>query len=241
MTSACKKGTEMTMSNDAKGGAIVWLRNVLLASMDAAPLPLWLEKKTRGLIQRAPDWLLEAWADAVNLQLSEAHRSAPDLPEKIRSGVGKEIVSRHFEAHRVTPTARSLRRLVAAVLKLWRAGKLCSNQKGIESGVAALALVNCTAQGKEFAERVSFMLGDSKQTDSLLRSYQLALTYGEEQKLKEIDEVLTRSAYGAWVTGCLEEAEEWLLGLPRFYIQVGQRTPNWDSLWENIFIGGEDG
>jgi hypothetical protein len=131
--------------------------------------------------------------------------------------------------------------LVAAVLKLWRAGKLCSNQEGIERGVAGLALVDCVTASGEFAERASPTLGDSKQTDRLLRSYQVALTCGEEQKLKEIDEVLTSSAYGAWVTGRLEEAEEWLLGLPQFHIQVGQRTPIWDSLWENILIGGEDG
>jgi len=239
--STCNKDTEMTMPNDNKGGAIAWLRNVLLATLDAAPVPLWLEKKTKRLIQRAPDWLLKAWADAVNLQLSEAHRLAPDLPEKARTSIGKEIVSRYFEAHRVIPTARSLRQFVAVVLKLWRTGKLCSNQEIIKSGVAGLALVNCTAQGKEFAETASFRLGDSKQTDQLLRSYQDALTCGEEQNLKEIDEVLTSSAYGAWVAERLEEAEDWLFGLPRFHIQVGQRTPNWDSLWENIFIGGEDG
>ena len=88
---------------------------------------------------------------------------------------------------------------------------------------------------------VSCALGKPAQPDHLLQKYQLALTSGEEQSLKEIDKVLANSTYGDWVSERLEEAGEWFLGLPRFHIQVGQRAPNWDSLWENIFIGGEDG
>ena len=235
-----ENGIAVTEHNDGLV-ALAWLRHVLTSVLDVSPLPLRLRKRTANLPHRLPDWLLRSWATALNIDYVSACKAVPDLAERVRSDSGRGTVSQYFDTHGVVPLANSLQQVVGSVTKHPRSDTLPVDKETIEKQVCALALASCTPDGAEFAAYATSILSGSEQANHLLINYQLALDSGQKQKLEEVDVGLVGGRYGEWVAERLYELKRWLgLDSPQFRVQYGQRTSQWDSLWRNMILGGED-
>jgi hypothetical protein len=109
----------------------------------------------------------------------------------------------------------------------------------IEQQICALGLANCTPQGEKFIQQAGSILCEAERSNHPLVEYQILLEVKQSQKLNEVDAVLSRHPYNSWVAERVAEIKRWLgLEPPRFHIRYGERTPLWDSLWNNILTGG---
>ena len=150
-----------------------------------------------------------------------------------------ETVSQYVETNSVEPLASTLRQLTRKVVKLSRTGRLPVAGDMIERQICALGVANCTSDGEGFIRHASSILCEAERRNHPLIEYQILLEGKQRRKLKELDAVLTPLPYNSWVAERIVEIKRWLgLEPPTFHIRYGERTPLWDSLWDNILTGG---
>jgi hypothetical protein len=212
---------------------------VLASIADVAPLSPWIKEATQRCIRRLPNWIMTAWAKALNVDYVTAYRACPDLAEKVKSDAGMHIVKQYVETHNAVPLANTLHQLARKVLKLSRTDRLPASADTIEQQVCALGLASCIQQGEQFIQQANSILCESERSNHPLVEYQVLLEGKQRQKLKDIDVVLSRHPYNSWVTERIAEIKRWLgLEPPTFHIRYGERTPLWDSFGDNILTGG---
>jgi hypothetical protein len=234
-----EKPNYMAANNDDSLAAIAWLRSVLASIVDVAPLSPWIKQDTQRCIRRLPNWIIVAWAKALNFDHMTAYRACPDLAETVRSDAGRQIVKQYMETHHPVPLANTMHQLAQKVLKLSRTGRLPASADTIEQQVCALAMANCTLQGEGFIQQVNPILCETAQSNHPLIEYQVLLGSKQKQKLKDIDALLSRHPYNRWVSERIVEIKRWLgLEPPTFHVRYAERTPLWDSFWNNILTGG---
>jgi len=220
---------------------LAWMRGVLAAMLEVCPLSYQHTKKTARLLQRMPDWLMASWAESLNIDYMGGCTRYPDMAEKAKSDIGRDIAERYVDAHNVVHAGYCLDRLARSVVKLAREGRLPVDTSMVERQVAALAWAECAEDGIAFAQKAREILGDPEKPNHIIVDYQLALERGDREKLEALDGVLTGGRYGEWVNARLDEAKRYMgLDYPIFEIHFGERTPQWDALWGNIIKGGSD-
>jgi len=216
-----------------------WLRRVLTAILDVAPLPDWAKQRTASALRRLPDWYVDRWAGALSIGYLNGYHAYPDLAEKADTGIGREIINGYLETYGVPVAITSLRCLVSNVMKLQRTGKLPLPEEIIQRQVCALAWSACTPDGMEFAQKARTILDRNEPGSHILDDYRIALERSETDRLQRLDNVLSSIPYGTWVTERLDEAKRWLgVDTLQVRIQYGQRTPLWELLWQDLFTGG---
>ena len=220
---------------------LVWLRNVLTAIMEVAPVSYQQKKKASRFLNRMPDWMLVNWAGALNIDYIGGSSQYPGLAEQAKGDTGRQLAQEYLEAHDAVPAGHCLDRLARSIVKLTQGGRLPVDINMVERQVCALAWAECTEDGIGFAEKAREILSNLANPNHILVDYQIALENGDRQKLEALDGVLTGGRYGEWVSARLEEGKRYLgLDYPIFQIHFGERTPQWDALWGNIIKGGKD-
>ena len=221
--------------------AIGWLRNVLSSIVETAPLSPWIKRKTASMIRRLPDWLVVNWAEALNIDFIKGYQLYPDMADSVRSDKGRQMAQHYLESRDAMPAANCLQQLVPWMVRRSRMGKLPMSREIVEREICALALAPCTPDGWEFAEQASSALKSDERANHHLIDYQIALVRGDKERLGRLDDVLAGGRYGKWISERIGEIKCLMeLDTPQFYIKYVERTPQWDSLWENIFLGGEN-
>ena len=220
---------------------IDWLRGVLNAILEVAPLSYKQKRKMVNLLNRMPDWLLKKWADALNIDYSSGCALYPDMADKANSNTGRDIVQHYIESHDAVPVANILGDLVSDVIKHAKEDNLPSIYKIIEKQICALALAEYTAEGTDFASDARFILShDEKQNHSVI-SYHQTLMRRDTESIKALDAALAEGRYGEWVDERITEYKRFLgLEPPHVTVRTGERSPQWDLLWQKIFTGGDD-
>ena len=234
-----EKDETATVTDDDKTIALNWLRGVLTGILEVAPLSPWMKKATHRMIYRLPDWLMAAWATALNIDYMNTSCSYPDIAESLQSESGRATVQRYLEAKDTVPVMNCLHQLVARTVKRHQAGRLPVDKDMVEREALALALSGCVPAGDEFAGSAGIILEGDEPANHILIDYQIALESGQRGKLERIDSALTGGRYGQWIAERMVEIRRWLgLEPPHFRIQYGERTPQWEALWGDLFVGG---
>ena len=235
----CGERDIMSQTSGEKRTAVGWLRSALSGALVVAPVSQRVRKPTQRLIGKAPDWIMAGWADATNLDLLHAYRACPDIASVLSSDAGKAAVQQYVEAHDAVATVNALEALVRTVLNLLNQGGLLVDGEMVIRHAFALAMAGFMPQGKQFAGAAKAILSNSESSNQLLIDYRTALQCGDKRRLRALDDALNSTAYSAWVAERLTETRCWLgLEPPRFCINYGERTPQWDTLWGNIIKGG---
>jgi len=233
------KPNSIAASNDDSLAAAAWLRGVLASIADVAPLSPWIKEATQRCIRRLPNWIMATWANALNFDHVTAYRACPDLAEMARSDAGMHIVKQYVETHNAVPLANTLHQLARRVLKLSRADRLPASADTIEQQICAMGMADCTLHGEQFIQQATSILCVAEHSNHPLVEYQFLLESKQRQRLKDIDALLSRHPYNSWVSERIIEIKRWLgLESPTFHIRYGERTPLWDSFWDNILTGG---
>ncbi len=163
------------------------------------------------------------------------------MAQQAKSDAGRNLTQQYLGAHDAVPIGNCLRELGKSVVKHTQAGDLPVDTETIERQVCALALAGCNAEGTEFAENARDILSGWEMPNHPIVDYHLALEYGDKSKLEALDVALTSGRYGSWVAERLTEAKRYLGLEPlRFIIRYGERTPQWDLLWNKLFTGGDE-
>lgn len=231
--------SNLAAKSDYAPEAMVWLRRVLTNIVDIAPLSPWIKEGTRRLVRRVPNWLIATWAAALNVDYVAAYKACPDLAEAASSDTGMRVVKQYLETHNAVPSAYALRQLTRKVVKWSKTSKLPVSDDMVERQVCALGVANCTAEGERFIQQASCILCEAERSNHPLIEYQILLEGKQMQKLKKLDTVLASLPYNGWVAERIVEIKRWLgLEPPTFHIRYGDRSPLWDSLWDNILTGG---
>jgi len=234
-----KKPENVSAIEDERRGALAWLRGVLANIVDIAPLSPWIKEATQRCIGHLPNWLIAAWAKALNFDYVSAYQACPDLAEVVKSDEGMQIVKQYAEAHHAVPLANILHQLSCKVARLSRMNRLPTPADMIERQVCALGMANCTPMGEQFIQQANSILYRAERSKHPLVEYQMLLEGKQRQKLNDIDALLSRHPYNRWVSERIVEIRRWLgLEPPTFRIRYGERNPFWDSLWNNILTGG---
>ncbi len=232
---------DLPIYNSERTKALTWLREVLTAILEISPLSYWQKKKTARLLNRMPDWILDNWAEALNIDYIGGCTGYPDMAEKAKSETGRHLAQQYLESHNAVPAGNSIDQLGKSVVKSAKAGRLPADRETVERQACALAWADCTPAGADFAQQGSSVLGSHDRTNHVIIDYQIALDAGDKNKVEALDAVLTGGRYGEWVDNRLDEAKRYLgLDTPIFRIHFGERTPQWDALWGNIIKGGTD-
>jgi len=232
---------DLTTYNSERETGLVWLRDVLTAMLEVAPLSYHQKKKTARFLNRMPDWLMTRWADALNIDYMGGCARYPDMVEKARSDTGRNLAQQYIEAHDAVAVGNCLEELGKSVVKHAQAGDLPIDIEMVERQVCALALAGCNAEDTDFAENARDILSDAERPNHPIVDYHLALEYGDNNKLEALDAALTGGRYGSWAVERLTETKRFLgLEPPRFAIRYGERTPQWDLLWKRLFTGGDE-
>lgn len=221
--------------------AIAWLRGVLTSALEVSPLSYWQKKQTATLLKRIPDWLIAGWADAFNIDYMGGFKQMPDMAEQAKSDAGRSLAKQYVENHDAIPVANTLDELVRDVVKQPNESSLPVDGETVERQVCALALGVCTTEGATFAESARDVLGGADNPNHPMVEYRIALSNRDTEKIKALDAALTVGRYGNWVAERITEVKRYLgLEAPRFTIRRGERTPQWDLLWQKIFTGGDE-
>lgn len=229
----------VTPTEDDGRAAVAWLRSVLASIADVAPLSPWIKEATQRCIRRLPNWIIAAWAKALNFDYVSVYQACPDLAEAVKSDEGVQIVKQYVETHHAVPLANTLHQLGRKVLKLSRTDRLPASADKIVQQVCALGMADCTPHGEQFIQQVNPILCESERSNHPLVEYQMLLEGKQSQKLNDIDALLSLHPYNSWVSERIVEIRRWLgLEPPTFRIRYGERTPLWDSFWNNILTGG---
>jgi len=232
---------DLATYNSERTEALTWLRDVLTALLEAAPLSYQQKKKTGRFLNKMPDWLMANWAESLNIDYTGGCSQYPDIAVQAKSDTGRHLAQQYLEAHDAVPVGNCLEELGKSVVKLVQTEDLPVDIETIEKQVCALALVGCTAESTEFIENARDILSDPEKPNQPIVDYNLALEYGDHDKLEALDATLTGGRYGSWVAERLTEAKRYLgLEPPRFTIRYGERTPQWDLLWKRLFTGGDE-
>ena len=233
------ENTDIPIIENTQPEALDWLRNSLINTLEIAPLPEQPKKATRRALQRAPDWILLAWANALNIDYVNTSKVSPEFPEHVNSHTGKYHAQQYLEALDAVAAGSCLQQLVRRVVRLTRDERLPVAKEIVERGVCALALAPLTTEGMEFAERINSILTDNEHNYHVIINYHVALESGKKSELEAVDAILTSGRYGEWVADRLKEAKRWFgLEPPQFHIDYQERNPQWDNLWGNIIKGG---
>jgi hypothetical protein len=233
--------SDLPTYNSERTQAIAWLRGVLISVLEVSPLSYQQKKKTARFLDRMPEWLMASWAEALNIDYIGGCTMYPDMAEKANSDTGRNLAQRYLESHDAVPAGHCLDQLGSSVVKHAHGSRLPIDSNMIEKQVCALAWSGCTDDGLTFAEKARDILSDPEKPNHPLVDYQIALEYGDKEKLEKLDTILTGGRYGEWVTCRLEEGKRYLgLDYPIFRVHFVERTPQWDALWENIIKGGTD-
>jgi len=223
--------------------ALAWLRSVLLSIVEVAPLSPWLKRDMNSLIRKVPERLLNSWAGAVGCDYAGVFNVSPEFTDVVKSDTGRAAVAEYIDKKDAQATANLLDQLKRRSLKLIRIGKLPIAGEAFERQAVAVAMTCCAPGGEDFAAIAKPILADpEEQPTHLVIDYNLALERRELGRLNALDTILDGNNYGSWVDRRLEEMR-WYFGLdiPRFHLQYGRRTPQWDSLWRNAVLGGKEG
>lgn len=233
--------TTTSTGDDDRQLAFIWLRDVLTAMLEIAPLSYQQKKKADRFLNKMPDWLLARWAESLNIDYVGGCARYPDMVEKARSESGRQLAQQYLEAHDAVTLGNCLEELGKKVVKYAREGDLPIDSETIESQICALALAGCITEGTIFGESAKDILSDAEKSNHPIVDYHLALECGDRLKLESLDAALTGGRYGSWVAGRLTEVKRFLgLEPPRFTIRVGERTHQWDLLWKKVFTGGDE-
>ncbi|QYY58440.1 hypothetical protein [Dehalococcoides mccartyi] len=220
---------------------IDWLRGVLNAILEVAPLSYKQKRKTVRFLNRMPDWLLIKWADALNIDYVGGCAMCPDMADKANSDACKSITQHYLESHDAVPATNVLGDLVDDILKRAKEDKLPIVYEIVEKQMIALALSEYTPEGAEFAGDASVILNNAESQDHPIVNYHQALLKTDTEKVKALDAALAGGRYGEWVDERVNEYKRYLgLEPPHCTIRTGERTPQWDLLWQKIFTGGDD-
>ncbi len=231
---------DLPIYNSERAEAIVWMRKVLTAILEISPMSYWQKRKTARLLNRMPDWILDSWAEALNIDYIGGCTGYPDMAEKANSETGRRLAQQYLESHDAVPAGNSLDQLSKSIME-HEAGELPANSETVEKQVCALALAGCTSEGAAFAESARDTLGDAGNPNHPLVDYHLALEQRDKSKIEALDAALAGGRYGNWVAERITETKRYLgLEPPRFMIRRGERTPQWDLLWQKIFTGGDE-
>jgi hypothetical protein len=234
-----EENNRVTRTNDERRAAIAWLRDVLASIVDVAPLSPWIKEATCRSIRRMPNWLVATWAQALNIDYVAAYRACPDLAEAASSDTGLRVVKEYMETRNAVPLANTLHQLARKVSKLSKTSRLPIPGDRVERQVCALGIASCTPQGEQFIQQSSSILCEAERSNHPLIEYQILLESKQRQKLKKLDAILASLPYNSWVAERIVEIKRWLgLEPPTFHIRYGDRSPLWDTLWDNILTGG---
>jgi len=232
---------DLTTYNSERETGLVWLRDVLTAMLEVAPLSYHQKKKSARFLNRMPDWLMTRWADALNIDYMGDCARYPDMVEKARSDTGRNLAQQYIEAHDAVAVGNCLEELGKSVVKHAQAGDLPIDIEMAERQVCVLALAGCNAEGTDFAENTEDIFSVAENPNHPIVDYNLALECGDRSKFESLDAALTGGRYGNWVAERLTEAKRYLgVEPPRFTIRYGERTPQWDLLWKRLFTGGDE-
>ena len=232
---------DLPVSNGERTEALTWLRNVLTATLEVSPLSYHQKKKTASLLSGIPDWLLARWADALNIDYAGISKQYPDLAERCKSDTGRHLAQHYLESQDAVATANVLEDVARHVVKQVGQSELPVEDELVERQVCGLALAGCTAEGARLAEDARNILSDTQVPNHPLIEYDLAILNGDESKIRALDAALAGGRYGTWAAERLAEFKRYLgHEPPRFIIRLGERTPQWDQLWQRILTGGDD-
>jgi len=232
---------DLATYNSERTEALTWLRDVLTALLEVAPLSYQQKKKTGRFLNKMPDWLMANWAESLNIDYTGGCAQYPDIAVQAKSDTGRHLAQQYLEAHDAVPVGNCLEELGKSVVKHVQREDLPVDIETIEKQVCALALAGCTAESTEFIENVRGILSDPEKANHPIVDYHLALEYGDNSKLESLDAAFAGGRYGSWVAERLTEAKRYLGLEPlRFTIRYGERTPQWDLLWKRLFTGGDE-
>ena len=229
----------LPVSNSERAEALTWMREVLTAMLEIAPLSYRQKKRTTRYLNKMPEWLMASWAESLNIDYIGGSTNYPDMAEQAKGDVIRNLAQQYLEAQDAVAVGNCLEGLSKSVLKHAQVDNLPTGYETIERQVCALALAGCNAEGAEFTESARDILSDAEKANHPIVDYQIALESGE--KVEALDAALTGGQYGSWVAERLTEAKRFLgLEPPRFTIRYGERTPQWDLLWKKLFTGGDE-
>jgi hypothetical protein len=232
---------DLAVYNSGRTESLAWLRNTLAAMLEVSPLSYQQKKETRRFLQRMPDWLMTTWANALNIDYANSFKQYPDIAEQAKSETGRLLAQQYLESHDAVATANILDGLVRAVIKQANENNLPVGNERMESQICSLSLAGCTDEGKEYIKSVGDILGDSESPNHPIVKYHLALANKDTRKIDTLDNALAGGRYGNWVKERLTEVKRFLgIEPPHFNIHHGERSPQWDLLWQRIFTGGDD-
>jgi hypothetical protein len=232
---------DLPTSNSERTKAIAWLREVLAAIVEIAPISYWQKKKTTRFLNRMPDWLLADWADALKIDYMGGCNRFPDIADKATGDTCKQIAQQYLENHDAVVVGNSLGQISKSFAEQSREGNLSENPEIIRKQVCALAFASCTVEGADFAEKAEHVLSEPNNQNQPFVNYQLALMARDVSKIEALEAALAGDRYGSWVAERVTEFRRYLgLEQPHFTVHSGERTPQWDLLWQRIFTGGDD-
>ena len=237
-----EKETEGKPREGEDPAALAWLRSVLLSIVEVAPLSPWLKREMSNLIRKVPERLLRSWASAVGCDYTAAFKTNPKFSDVVKSDAGKAAVAEYIDKKDAQAVANLLDQLKQRSLRLIKRNMLPMPREAFERQAMAVAMTCCAPGGEDFAAKAKPILADlEEQPSHLIIDYNLALERRELGRLNAFGALLDQDNYGNWVERRLEEMR-WYFALdnPRFHLQYGRRTPQWDSLWRNAVLGGKE-
>ena len=226
---------------DEREAGVAWLKGVLGAILEVAPLSYKQKKVSVSFLNKMPEWLMAKWADSLNIDYAGGCTMYPNMAEQAHNDTGKYLVQQYLESRDAVLVGHGLEQLIRTVTRQINEGTLPEGREIIEKQVCALALAGCNAEGGHFNESASGILNDTENPNHPLIEYQRALMSEDSSKIEALNETLTGDRYSDWVVERLNEMKRYLgLEPPHFTVRTGERTPQWDLLWQKIFIGGDE-
>ncbi|MEQ4489914.1 MAG: hypothetical protein AAC990_06100 [Dehalococcoides mccartyi] len=226
---------------DEREAGVAWLKGVLGAILEVAPLSYKQKKVSVSFLNKMPEWLMAKWADSLNIDYAGGCTMYPNMAEQAHNYTGKYLVQQYLESRDAVLVGHGLEQLVRTVKRQANERNLPENYEIIEKQVGALALAGCNAEGGHFNESAIGILNDNESSDHPLIEYQRALMSEDSSKIKALNDILCGDRYGVWIAERLNEMKRYLgLEPPHFTVRTGERTPQWDLLWQKIFVGGDE-
>ena len=108
---------DLPIYNSERAEAIVWMRKVLTAILEISPMSYWQKRKTARLLNRMPDWILDSWAEALNIDYIGGCTGYPDMAEKANSETGRRLAQQYLESHDAVPAGNSLDQLSKSIME----------------------------------------------------------------------------------------------------------------------------
>ena len=106
-----------TYINEEETG-IAWLRGVLDAIFEVAPLSYKQKKISVSFLNKMPEWLMAKWADSLNIDYAGGRTNYPDMADQAHTDTGKYLVQQYLESRDAVLTGHGLEQLVRTVKRL---------------------------------------------------------------------------------------------------------------------------